>query len=100
MKKLAAGCVFASAFLAAVVVLPRAFPQQSNPAKPASEDIPPVRTIADPYPAFNGVAVDATNGLVAMSDPNRKSLLLYDRVRGASQGAAASVPLRQIVGPD
>jgi DNA-binding beta-propeller fold protein YncE len=100
MKKLAAGFVFASAFLAAVVVLPRAFPQQSNPTRPASEDIPPVRTIADPYPAFNGVAVDAANGLVAMSDPNRKSLLLYDRVRGASQGAAASVPVRQIVGPD
>ncbi len=55
--------------------------------------------IADPYPAFNGVAVDAANGLVAMSDPNRKSLLVYDRMRGASQGDA-SVPLRQIVGPD
>jgi DNA-binding beta-propeller fold protein YncE len=55
--------------------------------------------IADPYPAFNGIAVDAENGLVAMSDPNRKSLLLYDRMRGASQGDA-SVPLRQIVGPE
>src|SRR5260370_6766583 len=34
-----------------------------------------------------------------MSDPNRKSLLLYDRMRGASRGEA-SLPLRQIVGPD
>ena len=92
MKKLAAGCVFASALLAAVVVLPRAFPQQSNPGKPASEDIPPVRTIADPYPAFNGVAVDATNGLVAMSDPNRKSLLLYDRVRGQARALPRAFP--------
>jgi DNA-binding beta-propeller fold protein YncE len=100
MNKLAAGCVFAFALLAAVAVLPRASSQESNPTKPAPEDIPPVRTIADPYPAFNGVAVDAANGLVAMSDPNRKSLLLYDRVNGASHGAGASVPLRQIVGPD
>jgi DNA-binding beta-propeller fold protein YncE len=55
--------------------------------------------IADPYPAFNGIAVDPANGLVAMSDPNRKSLLFYDRVRGASKGDA-SIPLRQIVGRD
>ncbi len=34
-----------------------------------------------------------------MSDPNRKSLLLYDRASGANQGEA-SVPIRQIVGPD
>jgi hypothetical protein len=76
MNKLAAGCVFAFALLVAAAVLPRASSQESNPTKPAPEDIPPVRTIADPYPAFNGVAVDAANGLVAMSDPNRKSLLL------------------------
>jgi DNA-binding beta-propeller fold protein YncE len=55
--------------------------------------------IADPYPAFNGIAVDAANGLIAMSDPNRKSLLLYERIQAASKGEA-SVPLRQIVGPD
>ena len=79
--------------------LAQAAPQENKSSKPAPEDIPPVRMIADPYPAFNGIAVDAANGLVAMSDPNRKSLLVYDRVRGASQGDA-SVPLRQIVGPD
>ena len=70
-----------------------------NGTKPAPEDIQPVRTIADPYPAFNGIAVDPANGLVAMSDPNRKSLLTYDRLRGASQGAA-SVPVHQVIGPD
>ena len=59
MNKLAAGCVFVSALLAAVAFLPRASSQESNPSKPAPEDIPPVRMIADPYPAFNGVAVDA-----------------------------------------
>jgi len=87
------------AVLAMVGALAQAAPQENKSSKPAPEDIPPVRMIADPYPAFNGVAVDAANGLVAMSDPNRKSLLVYDRVRGASQGDA-SVPLRQIVGPD
>jgi hypothetical protein len=100
MNKPAVGCVLAFALFAVVAVRPRSSPQDTNLSKPVPEDIPPVRTIADPYPAFNGVAVDAANGLVAMSDPNRKSLLLYDRIHGASQGAAASVPIRQIVGPD
>lgn len=76
-----------------------AAPQENKYSRPAPEDIPPVRMIADPYPAFNGIAVDAGNGIVAMSDPNRKSLLVYDRVRGATHGDV-SVPVRQIVGPD
>jgi DNA-binding beta-propeller fold protein YncE len=87
------------AVLAMLGALAQAAPQENKSSKPAPEDIPPVRMIADPYSAFNGIAVDAANGLVAMSDPNRKSLLVYDRIRGASQGDA-SVPLRQIVGPD
>lgn len=97
-KKLDARWAFAFLLLAAAGALAQA-PQQDKSTKPAPEDIPPVRVIADPYSAFNGVAVDPTNGLVAMSDPNRKSLLVYDGVRGASKGDA-SVPLRQIVGPD
>ena len=70
-----------------------------NGTKPAPEDVQPVRMIADPYPAFNGIAVDPSNGLVVLSDPNRKSLLTYDRLRGASQGAA-SLPVHQVTGPD
>lgn len=94
-------CVLGFALLAAIgqTALSQAAPQENKSAKPAPEDIPPVRMIADPYPAFNGIAVDAANGLVAMSDPNRKSLLVYDRTRGAS-GGEASAPIRQIVGPD
>ena len=101
IKNPAAGCAlgFALAVLATLAAPGRAAAQESKSSKPAPEDIPPIRMIADPYPAFNGVAVDAANGLVAMSDPNRKSLLLYDRMRGASRGDA-SVPVRQIVGPD
>src|ERR1700740_1063994 len=100
MNKRALGaCVVGFALAATLSALSQTAPQENKSAKPAFEDIPPLRMIADPYPAFNGIAVDATNGLVAMSDPNRKSLLVYDRMRGASRGEA-SLPLRQIVGPD
>ena len=104
MKKSAAAWVLGFGLLAAVVVLPQnvALPQttpEGKSSKPAPEDIPPVRMIADPYPAFNGIAVDPANGLVAMSDPNRKSLLLYDQARGASKDGGISAPLRQIAGP-
>jgi DNA-binding beta-propeller fold protein YncE len=101
------GCVLiATAAARAQTARSQSAPQEDKsttviPSKPAPEDIPPVRMIADPYPAFNGIAVDAANGLVAMSDPNRKSLLLYDR-RSVSQESRgqANVPIRQIVGPD
>ena len=98
-RKAAGACAFVFGFVATISALSQTAPQENKSAKPAVEDIPSVRMIADPYPAFNGIAVDAGNGLVAMSDPNRKSLLLYDRMRGASRGEA-SLPLRQIVGPD
>jgi DNA-binding beta-propeller fold protein YncE len=97
--KAGAACVLGFALLATVAALPQTSPQENKSAKPAPEDIPPIRMIADPYPAFNGIAVDAAKGLVVMSDPNRKSLLVYDRTRAASRGDA-SIPLRQIVGPD
>ena len=99
IRKIGAAGAIGIAVLAVLGALAQAGPQENKSSKPAPEDIPPVRVIADPYPVFNGIAVDAGNGLVAMSDPNRKSLLVYDRVRGASQGDT-SVPLRQIVGPD
>jgi len=99
IRKIGAAGALGMAVLAMLGALAQAAPQENKSGKPALEDIPPVRLIADPYPAFNGIAVDAANSLVAMSDPNRKSLLVYDRIRGASQGGA-SVPLRQIVGPD
>jgi len=99
MKKSAAAWVLGLALLAAVVALPQTTPE-SKSSRPAPEDIPPARMIADPYPAFNGIAADPERGWVAMSDPNRKSLLLYDQARGASKDGAISAPLRQIIGPD
>ena len=92
------GCGLGIAVVAALLALSHAH-AGDNGTKPAPEDIQPVRMIADPYPAFNGIAVDPANGLVVLSDPNRKSLLTYDRLRGASQGAA-SVPVHQVIGPE
>jgi DNA-binding beta-propeller fold protein YncE len=63
-------------------------------------DLPPVRMVVDPYPSFNGVAVDATTDLVLMSDTNRKSLLVYDRMAGSATSQAPASPRRQIMGPD
>lgn len=66
-------------------------------------DLPPVRMVMDPYPSFNGVAIDATNDLVMMSDTNRKSLLLYPRTAGEAPRAAARgqavAPQQTIMGP-
>jgi DNA-binding beta-propeller fold protein YncE len=63
-------------------------------------DLPPVRMVVDPYPSFNGVAVDTTNDLVTMSDTNRKSLLVYDRTAGSTAARDAAVPRQQIMGPE
>ncbi len=63
-------------------------------------DLPPVRMVVDPYPSFNGVVVDATTDLVLMSDTNRKSLLVYDRLAGSATSPAPASPRRQIMGPD
>ena len=81
------GCALGIAVVAALLALRHAH-AGDNGTKPDPADIQPVRMIADPYPAFNGIAVDPANGLVVLSDPNRKSLLTYDRLRGASQGSA------------
>jgi len=60
-------------------------------------NIRPVRSIVDPYPSFIGIAVDAVNNRVVMSDANRKSVLIYDRAEG-SRSAKTTKPLRQISG--
>src|SRR5260370_21234010 len=66
-------------------------------SKPFPEDIPAARMVADPYPALNGIAVDPQNNVVVASDPNRKSLLLYDRSQNKLEGSQ-TVPMRHIIG--
>ena len=66
-----------------------------------SGDMPPLRMVVDPYPSFNGVAVDTANDLVLMSDTNRKSLLLYGRTSGSASKEKEATPSRgQIMGPE
>ncbi len=62
-------------------------------------DTTPVRMVFDPYPSFNGVAIDAVNNLVLFSDTNRKSLMLFPRTAGGA-GQDAVQPIRQIMGPE
>jgi DNA-binding beta-propeller fold protein YncE len=97
MKKWIAGPVLGAVLFVSGILTPPA--AQETDIRPAPADIPAVRTIADPYPEFNGIAVDPENGFVGVTDPNRKSLLLYDRNQGAT-GTGASVPVRQVMGPE
>jgi hypothetical protein len=71
---------------------------EGHRSQPFPEDIPAARMVADPYSALNGIAVDPQSNLVVASDPNRKSLLLYDRARNNDENVQ-TVPLRQIIGP-
>jgi len=71
---------------------------QVNQPKPLGGDVIPLRQVADPYPVFNGIAVDPVNNVVAMSDVNRKSLLSYDRSADSSK-SDITPPRRQVFGP-
>ena len=42
-----------------------------GPVQPCSE-------LSDPYPEFNGVAIDSKAGVAVLSDPNLKGALVYD----------------------
>jgi DNA-binding beta-propeller fold protein YncE len=66
--------------------------------QPAGGDIIPIRQVSDPYPVFNGIAIDLENNLVAMSDVNRKSILSYSRTAESDRGGITA-PLRHIFGP-
>jgi DNA-binding beta-propeller fold protein YncE len=91
-----------SALFSNPCMMPEAVQVPAQDGRPSADalggDIPAIRAIEDPFPAFNGVAVDPENNLVVMSDTNKKSLLIYDRARG-SKGPETTQPLRQILGP-
>jgi DNA-binding beta-propeller fold protein YncE len=60
--------------------------------------IPPLRSVSDPFPTFDGIALDTENDRVIFSDENRHSLLVYDRTAG---GASTDVtePRQWVFGP-
>ena len=61
-------------------------------------DLDPVRYVMDPYPTFNGIALDVANNRVILSDENRKSVITYDRKAGSISKDVTS-PLLHILGP-
>jgi len=71
---------------------------QDREFKPSASDVIPLRQVYDPYPVFNGIAIDPENNLVAMSDVNRKSLLSYARF-ASSKAGEITAPQHQIFGP-
>jgi DNA-binding beta-propeller fold protein YncE len=60
--------------------------------------IPPVRSVSDLFPTFDGIALDAENDRVIFSDENRHSLLVYDRTATGSS-AEPTEPVQWVFGP-
>ena len=61
-------------------------------------NIPPTAAVMDPWPTFDGIAVDGENGIVAMSDENRHGLLIYDTASGGNSSKVTS-PKGWVLGP-
>lgn len=68
------------------------------PAESLGGDVPAARVLEDPYPSFNGVAVDPQSDLLVLSDTNRKSVLVYDRKSHSNNGEETR-PLKHVIGP-
>ena len=61
-------------------------------------NIPPTAAVLDPWPTFDGMAVDGENGIVAMSDENRHGVLIYNRTAGGDS-TRTTEPRGRILGP-
>jgi DNA-binding beta-propeller fold protein YncE len=61
-------------------------------------NLPPTAAVLDPWPTYDGLAVDGENGVVAMSDENRHGLLIYDRTMGGDSPNVTE-PRGRIIGP-
>ena len=78
---------------------------QQVASSPASDsqlggDIVPTRQVFDPFPVFNGIAIDSQSNILVMSDVNRKSLLTYDRSASPTKPSEPTPSLTQIIGPE
>jgi len=60
--------------------------------------LPPIRSVSDPFPTFDGVALDTVNDRVIFSDENRHSLLVYDRKAGGASNDVTE-PEQWVFGP-
>lgn len=77
---------------------PAVLADTQNSSSTIDGQLPPVRYVMDPYPTFNGIAVDTRGNRVLMSDENRKSLLTYELSAGG-HSSAVTPPLWQVIGP-
>src|SRR5437870_5359503 len=60
--------------------------------------IPPIRSVSDPFPTFDGIALDTENDRVIFSDENRHSLLVYERTAVGSSNEPTE-PVQWVFGP-
>ena len=60
--------------------------------------IPPIRSVSDPFPTFDGIALDPINNKVIFSDENRHALLVYDRTAGGFSNDVTE-PAQYVFGP-
>ncbi len=60
--------------------------------------IDPIRSVSDPFPTFDGLALDPVNDRVIFSDENRHSLLVYDRTAGGFEDDPTE-PAQVVFGP-
>lgn len=61
-------------------------------------NVPPTAAVADPWPTYDGIAVDGENGIVAMSDENRHGLLIYNTSSGGFS-PKVTTPKGWVIGP-
>jgi DNA-binding beta-propeller fold protein YncE len=63
-------------------------------------EIAPCVAVEDPYPEFNGIAIDPQNGVAVLSDTNLKSALIYDLKAGSAPDAPGiTSPKGWVIGP-
>jgi DNA-binding beta-propeller fold protein YncE len=60
--------------------------------------LPPIRSVSDPFPTFDGLALDLENDRAIFSDENRHSLLVYERTAGGASNEPTE-PLQWVFGP-
>jgi 6-phosphogluconolactonase (cycloisomerase 2 family) len=60
--------------------------------------IPPIRSVSDLFPTFDGVAIDTENDRVIFSDENRHSMLVYERTAGGFSNDVTE-PVQWVFGP-
>ncbi len=69
------------------------------PASALGGDIPPMRTVFDPYPTFDAIAVDPAVGRIFLTDSSLSGVLSYSNTAG-NEREGISEPVTRVLGPD